>query len=64
MEPRRRRGGGVPVGPFSEAVAAARSDPVSAECRRLLAALRARCPKAGAVSEEVLQPILAIEAAE
>ncbi len=54
----------MPVGPFSEAVAAARSDPVSAECRRLLAALRARCPKAGAVSEEVLQPILAIEAAE
>ena len=44
MEPRRRRGGGVPVGAFSEAVAAARNDPVSAECRRLLAALRERCP--------------------
>jgi hypothetical protein len=46
MEPRRRRESDVPesAGPFSEAVAAARRDPVSAECRKLFDELRARCP--------------------
>ena len=46
MGSRRRRESGVPAlaGVVSEAAAAAHSDPVSAECQELLAALRARCP--------------------